>query len=178
MPENDRAQDPAPDQPPDDQAAPGWQQEIADLIENADLPAAPALQTGDQAGEPGYPELLGIYMLERNEEALKDSITQHIEFDIWNLKRCALLEYEQAVCDFHIIWDALRSLGSLRHFFRHEQASARLHAETAGDPERIEGARATNESYDCLLQHLDDIEARVRRLNPEAATAFDSQPAA
>ena len=175
MSDNDRAQDPPADQPPDDQAAPGWQQEIADLIENADLPPAPSLPAGDHSGEPGYPELLGIYMLERNEEAMKDSITRHIEFDIWNLKRCALLEYEEAAHDFLIIWDALRSLGSLRHFFRHEQTTARLHAETHGDPERIEGARATNESYDCLLQHLNDIEARVRSLNPDAATAFDSQ---
>lgn len=175
MSENERPRDSSADQPDGDQATPGWQQEIADLIENADLPADPGLPTGDQSGEPGYPELLGVYMLERHEEMLKDSISQHIEFDIWNLKRCALLEYDEAARDFRIVWDALRSLGSLRHFFRHEQATARLHAEDHGDPERIESARITGESYDCLLHHLDDIEARVRRLNPDAATAFDAQ---
>ena len=149
----------------------GWQQQVGDILEGADLPA-PA-DPGDPLA-PSDGELRAAYEVERRERFLLDEWRQMMGFDIWCLRQFAVGEAEETARDRHTAFRGLEAAGNIRRFAEH-----RLEEETPCDNEDCkhghdEESKEKAAKYRAVLDNIAVLEARIRNLNPQAAADFDS----
>lgn len=149
----------------------GWQQQVGDILEGADLPA-PA-DPGDPLA-PSDGELRAAYEVERRERFLLDEWRQMMGFDIWCLRQFAVGEAEETARDRHTAFRGLEAAGNIRRFAEH-----RLEEETPCDNDDCkhghdEESKEKAAKYRAVLDNIAVLEARIRNLNPQAAADFDS----
>lgn len=152
----------------------GWQDEVGDLLENADLPAPPA---DDDPFTPGDADLRAAYDLERRDRFILEALRSRMDYDLWLLRRSAIADAAETAEKPHAAFRALDAAARIRAFAEEEMEEASPcedeHCHHGRDEESIEKVAKYRE----VLGNLAILEGRIRRLNPAAAADFDRERA-
>ena len=141
-----------------------WQDEIGDLLERADLPEPPA---SSASFTPDDAELRAAYELELHREFLLDAWRERLDFDLWCLRRYATSGAEKTAAKTSFALRGLYAARRVRRFALEEIDKAAIEEEE-------EGAKIIAKCRE-VLGNVDVLEAKIRRLNPEAAAEFDRE---
>ena len=147
-----------------------WQDEVGDLLENADLPAPPA---DDDPFTPSDDDLRAAHDLERSTRFILDALRSRMDHDFWLLRRLAFPDAEETAEEPNAAYSALGAAGRIRTFAEEElEEAGPCEAGCCGhDEESIKKVA----KYRGVLGNLAILEERIRRLNPAAAADFDRE---
>ena len=147
-----------------------WQDEVGDLLENADLPAPPA---DDDPFTPGDADLRAAYDLERSARFILEALRSRMDYDLWLLRRSAFPDAEETAEEPRAAFRALEAAGRIRAFAEEEmeEASPCEGGCCGHDEESIRKVA----KYRGVLGNLAILEGRIRSLNPAAAADFDRE---
>ena len=143
------------DDKPDGAPRRKWQDELNDLLKDADLPPGP--EDADPLN-PSDADLRSAFELEQREALVLDAWKQRMGFDLWCLRHFAITIASETASEAET---AIRGL----------HAADNDHCKHGHDADNT----ALIAKYRTVLEHVAVLETRIRALNPAAAAAFDSQ---
>lgn len=152
-----------------------WQDELNDLLKNADLPPRP--------GEPdplcpSDAELRSAFELEQREALVLDAWKQRMGFDLWCLRHFAITIAPETASEAETALRGLHAADNIRRFVEHEIEDASPCDNDHCKHHHDGSSTRQVDAYRAVLDHVAVLETRIRSLNPEAAAVFDSQNAA
>lgn len=160
------------DDKPDGPPRRNWQDELNDLLKDADLPPGP--EDADPLN-PSDADLRSAFELEQREALVLDAWKQRMGFDLWCLRHFAITIASETASEAETAIRGLHAADNVRRFVEHEIEDASPcdndHCKHGHDADNT----ALIAKYRTVLEHVAVLEARIRALNPAAATVFDSQ---
>lgn len=160
------------DDMPDEAPRRKWQEELDDLLKDADLPPGP--EDVDPL-RPSEAELRSAFELEQREAIILAAWKQQMDFNLWYVRYYAITTASRTARDSEVALRGLQAAANIREFIEEEIENAEpcsndhcKHHHDVNDTTLI--AR-----YRTVLEHVAVLNARIRALNPAAAAAFDAE---
>ena len=154
------------DERPDDAQRRGWQDQVEDLLKDADLPPAPLAGPTDA-------ELRAAYEVEQRETLIGDALMRRMAFDFWCLRQFSVANSAETAKDEPAALRGLEAARNIKAFAREELEDLRESADDADDEDEARAQRELMAEYQTVIDNVAALEARIRSLNPAAAAKFD-----
>ena len=160
------------DDKPDDAPRRKWQDELDDLLKDADLPPGPE---NIDPHRPSDAELRSAFELERREAIVLDAWKQQMLFNFWYLRQYAINIASTTARDSEVALRGLQAAGNIREFLAEEIENAEPCSNDHCKYHHDVTDMSLIAKYRTVLEHVAVLETRIRALNPAAAAVFDAE---
>ena len=162
------------DDMPDEAPRRKWQDELDDLLKDADLPPAPGPDDVDPL-TPSDAELRSAFELERRQSIVLAAWQQQMDFNFWYLRHYAITIASATARDSEVALRGLQAAANIREFIEEEIENTEPCSNDHCKHHHDVNDMTLIAKYRTVLEHVAVLNARIRALNPAAAAAFDAE---